>query len=66
MLCYVMLCYVMLCYVMLCYVMLCYVMLCYVMLAGLLLYELHCTLMELRHRRRDDVLDAIVQVRQAS
>ena len=36
------------------------------MLAGLLLYELHCTLMELRHRRRDDVLDATVQVRQAS
>lgn len=28
---------------------------------GLLLYELHCTLMELRHRRRDDLVDSSVQ-----
>lgn len=28
---------------------------------GLLLYELHCTLMEVRHRRRDDLVDSSVQ-----
>jgi hypothetical protein len=36
------------------------------MLAGLVLYELHCTLMEQRHRRRNDLMESTVQVRQAS